>query len=204
MIRGVVVGALLMGAGPAFAETKIATFAGGCFWCVEADFESVAGVGDVISGFTGGTTANPYYLGSGDHIEAVEIPYDPDVVSYETLVELFLRSIDPFDAGGQFCDRGLEYTTAIFPATEEEQQIVAQEIAVAEEVLGQDIVTKVIPAGDFYPVDDFHQNYYKSEDRLGLTSVGIAVTKATAYTRYRDRCGRDQRVRAVWGEAAPF
>ncbi|MEM7642833.1 MAG: peptide-methionine (S)-S-oxide reductase MsrA [Pseudomonadota bacterium] len=204
MIRTALVSALVLGAAPAVAETETATFAGGCFWCVEADFESVEGVGDVISGFTGGTTGAPAYLRSGDHIEAVEIPYDPDVVSYETLVSLFLRSIDPLDAGGQFCDRGLEYTTAIFPATEEEQRIVAEQIAAAEAELGQEIATKVIPSGAFYPVDAYHQDYYKSEDILGITSVGIAVSKATAYKRYRDRCGRDQRVREVWGDDAPF
>ncbi|MEM8824601.1 MAG: peptide-methionine (S)-S-oxide reductase MsrA, partial [Pseudomonadota bacterium] len=203
MIRTALFGALMLSAAPAFAETKIATFAGGCFWCVEADFESVEGVGDVVSGFTGGTTGEPAYLRSGDHIESVQIPYDPNVVSYETLVELFLRSIDPLDAGGQFCDRGLEYTSAIFPANDAERQIVAQEIAAAEQELGQDIVTKVIPASTFYPVDDFHQDYYKSQDRLGITSVGVAVTKATAYKRYRNRCGRDQRVREVWGDDAP-
>jgi peptide-methionine (S)-S-oxide reductase len=188
----------------AAAQTATATFAGGCFWCVEADFESVPGVGDVVSGFTGGTTADPVYRRSGDHIEAVTIPYDPSVVSYETLVSMFLRSIDPLDAGGQFCDRGLEYTSAIFPATAEERAIVEAEIAEASAELGQPVVTKVIPAGRFYPVDAFHQDYYKSQDRLGITSVGVAVTKATAYARYRDRCGRDQRVQQVWGASAPF
>jgi peptide-methionine (S)-S-oxide reductase len=196
--------ALLAAPIPVSAETETATFAGGCFWCVEADFESVEGVGDVVSGFTGGTTPDPVYRASGDHIEAVEIPYDPEVVDYERLVELFLRSIDPLDAGGQFCDRGLEYTSAIFPATPEEEAIVRAEIAEAEAELGQEIVTRVIPAGEFYPVDDYHQDYYKSDDRLGITSVGLAVTKATAYARYRERCGRDARIREVWGDDAPF
>ncbi|MEM7488349.1 MAG: peptide-methionine (S)-S-oxide reductase MsrA [Pseudomonadota bacterium] len=204
MIRSALFGALLLGAAPALAETQTATFAGGCFWCVEADFESVEGVGDAVSGFTGGTTSDPYYTRSGDHLEAVEIPYDPDVVDYETLVHMFLRSIDPLDAGGQFCDRGLEYTTAIFPATPEEEAIAEAAIAQAEAELGQAVATKIIPAGTFYPVDDFHQDYYKSEGRLGLTSVGIGVTKATAYERYRNRCGRDQRVAEIWGDAAPF
>ena len=185
---------------PALADTETAVFAGGCFWCVEADFESVEGVGDVVSGFTGGTTPDPEYRRSGDHIEAVSIPYDPDAVDYRTLVNLFLRSIDPLDAGGQFCDRGLEYTTAIF-AQDDEQAAIARE----EAELGQEIVTPVVvDAGAFYPVGDYHQDYYKSQDRLGITSVGIAITKEMAYARYRTRCGRDARVDAVWGDAAPF
>ncbi|WP_298428758.1 peptide-methionine (S)-S-oxide reductase MsrA [uncultured Jannaschia sp.] len=189
---------------PTLAPAATATFAGGCFWCVESDFERVPGVGDVVSGFTGGSTANPVYRRSGDHIEAVEIPYDPATVNYATLVSLFLRSIDPLDAGGQFCDRGLEYTSAIFPATPEEDAIARAALAEAAAELGQPVATKIIPAGTFYPVDDYHQDYYKSDDRLGITSVGVFVTKADAYKRYRKGCGRDERVRAVWGDDAPF
>jgi peptide-methionine (S)-S-oxide reductase len=189
---------------PALADTEYAYFAGGCFWCVEADFESVAGVGDVVSGFTGGTTPAPVYRDSGDHLEAVRVPYDPEEVDYRTLVSLFLRSIDPIDAGGQFCDRGLEYTTGIFPSTPEEAAIVAEEISEAEAQLGKAFAVTVADAGEFFEVDDYHQDYYRSEDRLGFTSVGIAVTKATAYKRYRERCGRDARVREIWGDEAVF
>ena len=203
MIRSALALALL--AAPALADTETAVFAGGCFWCVEADFESVEGVGDAISGFTGGTTPDPEYRASGDHIEAVSIPYDPDVVDYATLVSLFLRSIDPLDAGGQFCDRGLEYTTAIFAQDAAQAEIARAAVAEAEAELGREIVTPVVvDAGAFFPVGAYHQDYYKSQDRLGITSVGIAITKEMAYARYRERCGRDARVRAVWGDDAPF
>ena len=188
----------------AAADTATATFAGGCFWCVEADFESVAGVGDAVSGFTGGTTADPVYRASGDHIEAVEIPFDPATVDYRTLVDLFLRSIDPFDAGGQFCDRGLEYTPAIFVHGPEQRAAAESAIADAAAELGRPLVVPVRDAGAFYPVDAYHQGYYASDDRLAISSVGLGVPKKVAYKRYRDRCGRDQRVRAVWGDDAPF
>ncbi|TFL19991.1 peptide-methionine (S)-S-oxide reductase MsrA [Jannaschia formosa] len=189
---------------PAAAEMQTAYVAGGCFWCVEADFESVEGVGDVVSGFTGGTTPDPVYRRSGDHIEAVRIPFDDEVVSYRQIYDLFLRSIDPLDAGGQFCDRGLEYTTAIWVETPEQREAAEAAIAAAEAELGQEIVTPVYEASEFYPVDAYHQDYYKSDDRLGVTSVGLFVTKADAYKRYRAGCGRDERVRQVWGDDAPF
>ncbi|UWQ22137.1 peptide-methionine (S)-S-oxide reductase MsrA [Jannaschia sp. W003] len=194
--------ALLPLAAPAAAET--ATVAGGCFWCVESDFESVAGVGDAVSGFTGGTTPDPVYRRSGDHIEAVAIPFDPAVVSYRQLMDLFFRSIDPTDAGGQFCDRGLEYTTAVFADGPEQRAAAEAAKAAAEAELGQPIVTPILDASEFFPVDDYHQDYYKSEDRLGITSVGVAITKATAYKRYREGCGRDARIRELWGDDAPF
>jgi peptide-methionine (S)-S-oxide reductase len=189
---------------PALADTETALVAGGCFWCVEADFESVAGVGDVISGFTGGTTPDPVYRASGDHIEAVRIPFDDEVISYRQVYDLFLRSIDPFDAGGQFCDRGLEYTPAIWVENAEQRAAAEAAVAAAEAELGREIVVPIYDASAFYVVDDYHQDYYKSDDRLGITSVGVAVTKAEAYKRYRDRCGRDARVREVWGDDAPF
>lgn len=194
--------AAMFTAAPAVAGTAIV--AGGCFWCVEADFESVSGVGDAVSGLTGGTTAAPVYKASGDHIEAVRIPFDDSVVSYREILDMFFRSIDPLDAGGQFCDRGREYTTAIFVDGPEQRAIAEAAKADAEAALGQQIVTPILDAGRFYPVDDFHQNYYKSEDRLAFSSVGLAVPKKVAYKRYRANCGRDQRVRQVWGNAAPF
>ncbi|WP_422075623.1 peptide-methionine (S)-S-oxide reductase MsrA [Tranquillimonas rosea] len=184
--------------------TETAVFAGGCFWCVEADFEKVQGVGDVVSGFTGGTTPNPEYRSSGDHIEAARIPYDPGTVSYRQLADLFFRSIDPTDAGGQFCDRGREYTTAIFVQDPQQRQAAEAAKAAAEQELGQKIVTPIRDAGEFYPVGDYHQDYYKSDDRLAVSSVGLAVPKKVAYERYREGCGRDQRVRELWGDDAPF
>ena len=190
---------------PAAAQdTETALLAGGCFWCIEADLESVEGVGDVVSGFTGGTTPDPTYRRSGDHIEAVTVPFDPAAISYRELLDLYFRSIDPLDAGGQFCDRGLEYTTAIWVDGPEQRAAAEAAKAAAEAELGQPIVTPIRDASEFFPVDAYHQDYYRSDDRLGITSVGVLITKADAYKRYRAGCGRDARVRAVWGDDAPF
>lgn len=179
--------------------------AGGCFWCVEADFESVDGVGDVVSGFTGGHTANPTYPAKGTgHFEAVRIPYDPDRIGYRALLDMFFRSIDPTDPGGQFCDRGPSYRTAVFVRTEAQREIANAARADAEAALGREIVTPVLEAAEFYPVDDYHQDYYKSEDRILVSSVGLYVKKKVAYKRYRKGCGRDARVRRLWGDSAPF
>lgn len=189
--------------GPA-AGSATATLAGGCFWCVEADFESVAGVGDAVSGFTGGTTPDPTYRSHGDHIEAVTIPFDPAQVSYRRILDLYFRSIDPTDAGGQFCDRGNSYTTAVFVDGPGQRATAETAKAEAEAALGRPIVTPILDAGAFYPVDDYHQDYYKSDDRIAVSSLGIGVPKKEAYLRYREGCGRDARVRALWGDAAPF
>lgn len=190
------------------AGTETLTVAGGCFWCVESDFESVRGVKEAISGFAGGNTANPTYKqvtgGGTGHYEAVQIQFDPGVVSRDVLLAMFFRSIDPTDAGGQFCDRGATYRTAIF-ANDNAQKAAAEKAkADAQFALGQKIVTPVLGAAKFYPADDYHQDYYKSSDRLALTSVGIGVKKSTAYKRYRKGCGRDARVKQLWGSAAPF
>jgi peptide-methionine (S)-S-oxide reductase len=189
----------------AYAESiRTATFAGGCFWCVEADFEKVQGVSEVVSGYTGGTTVNPTYetfKGSG-HYEAVQITYDADVVSYEQLLFAFFRSVDPTDAGGQFCDRGDSYRTAVFVATPAERAAAEAAIARAGRDLGQEIVTPILDAAAFYEAEAYHQDYYKGENRV-LTRSGIKV-QSDAYAFYRDACGRDQRVLALWGDAAPF
>ena len=188
----------------AFAET--ATFAGGCFWCVEADFEKVKGVKGVVSGFTGGKVANPSYkqvvAGGSGHFEAVEIEYDPNTISYQQLVQLFLRSVDVTDAGGQFCDRGASYRTAIFASNKAESDIATAEIDRAEKALGQEVVTPVLTAGAFYPAGEYHQDYYKKQDVI-LTRFGPR-SKEKAYKLYRNACGRDQRVKALWGNEAAF
>lgn len=193
-----------LSAGSAGAET--ATVAGGCFWCVEADFERVRGVGEVVSGFTGGTVANPTYEqvtgGGTGHYEAVEIEYDPAVVSYEQILELFFRSIDPTDAGGQFCDRGPSYRTAVFVDGPREREIAERVKREAERDLGREIVTPILDSGRFWPAEAYHQDYYKDSDRI-LTRFGIR-TKAEAYKRYREACGRDRRVRQLWGGEAAF
>ncbi len=187
-------------------QTETVVVAGGCFWCVEADFEGVEGVKEVVSGFAGGTVENPTYKqvvrGGTGHYEAVEITYDPAVIDERRLYDLFLRSIDPLDAGGQFCDRGDSYRTAIFADGPEERAAAETAIAAAEAELGESIVTPVLGAAPFYPAEDYHQGYYESGDII-LTRFGPS-SKATAYDRYRSACGRDERVAEVWGEDAPF
>lgn len=181
------------------------TVAGGCFWCVEADFEKVDGVKEAVSGFAGGSVKNPTYKqvtgGDTGHYEAVQITYDPAKVSAATLYDLFFRSVDPTDAGGQFCDRGASYRTAIF-ATSAQKAAAEKAKADAQAALGQTIVTPILGASEFYPADAYHQDYYK-QSKIILTRFG-PKSKAKAYKAYRAACGRDERVRQLWGEAAPF
>lgn len=169
------------------AETAI--FAGGCFWCVESDFDKVEGVLDTVSGYTGGTTDNPTYRNhtAGKHLEVVEITYDPDMVSYDELVTYFFRHIDPVDDGGQFCDRGHSYTTAIFALNDEQKAIAQGKITEidAAGILPAPIVTDVRDAVAFYRAEDYHQDYYQKEP--------------LKYAFYRRACGRDARVKELWG-----
>lgn len=188
------------------AGTEVLTVAGGCFWCVEADFESVSGVKEVVSGYTGGTTRNPSYKdvtrGGTGHYEAVQIYYDPARVSKEQLFHLFFRSVDPTDAGGQFCDRGESYRTAIFVKNAAERQAAQAAKAQAKADLGRNIVTPILNASTFYKAEDYHQDYYKG-DTLVLTRGG-PKTQASAYKFYRKGCKRDQKIRQLWGSDAPF
>jgi peptide-methionine (S)-S-oxide reductase len=187
-------------------DLRTLTVAGGCFWCVEADFEKVVGVVDVVSGYTGGTVANPTYdqvtRGGTGHYEAVQIRYDADRVGVDALLSMFLRSVDPTDAGGQFCDRGDSYRTAIFASDPAEQAAAMAAIADAAATLGTPIVTPVLPLGPFYLAEDYHQDYYKGSEFV-LTRAG-PKRQSAAYAFYREACGRDARVRALWGDAAPF
>ncbi|WP_299650764.1 peptide-methionine (S)-S-oxide reductase MsrA [uncultured Tateyamaria sp.] len=186
-------------------QLETITVAGGCFWCVEADFEKVDGVKEAVSGFAGGSVSNPTYKqvvkGGTGHYEAVQITYDPAKVSAATLYELFFRSVDPTDAGGQFCDRGETYRTAIF-ATAGQKAAAEAAKAGAQASLGQTIVTPILGAAEFYPADGYHQDYYK-QNSLILTRFG-PKSKANAYKAYREACGRDARVKQLWGDAAPF
>lgn len=190
------------------AELETLTVAGGCFWCVESDFESVKGVSEAVSGFTGGKTANPTYkqvsAGGTGHYEAVQIRFDPAVVNRDHLLALFFRSIDVTDAGGQFCDRGDSYRSAVFADGPAQKAAAEQAKAEAQSDLGQTVVTPILDAAPFTPAEAYHQDYYKSSDRLAFSSVGIGVKKSTAYKRYRKGCGRDQRVKQLWGSAAAF
>ena len=188
------------------AGTEELIVAGGCFWCVESDFESVPGVIEAVSGYTGGTTKNPTYkkIGKGGtgHYEAVKISYDPAKVSREELLHLFFRSVDPTDAGGQFCDRGESYRTAIFVSNPAEKSAASAAKSAAQQELGQKIVTPILDAKTFYEAEAYHQDYYKGS-KIVLTRFG-PIKQSKAYKRYRDACGRDQRVKALWGMDAPF
>ena len=166
-----------------------AIFAGGCFWCVEADFEKLEGVNEAISGFTGGTLKNPTYNGNhSGHYEAVEIDYDPSIVSYEELLNHFWVNIDPFDARGQFCDKGHSYLSAIFVANEKEKALAENSRKeVVSRFPNQTVVTPIIKASTFYPIkgsESYHQDYYK--------------THSVRYNYYRWSCGRDQRLEEIW------
>lgn len=166
-------------------QTETAVFAGGCFWCVEADLEKLDGVGDVFSGYAGGTLQNPTYRNHGQHLEVVRAPFDPSIISFRELTDYFLRHIDPLDAGGQFCDRGNSYTTAVFYQNEQQKADAEAALAAAEKELGQEILTPVRSLDQFWIAEDYHQDYY--------------VKNPTRYKFYRTGCGRDRRVRAVWG-----
>jgi peptide-methionine (S)-S-oxide reductase len=193
--------AMVLGlAGAAHAKVEKAYVAGGCFWCVEADFEKVKGVIDVVSGYTGGSSQNPTYKSHKGHYEAVEITFDNAVISYDTLIAKFLRSVDVLDAGGQFCDRGDAYRTAIFVTDAAQKASAKAAVADAEAVLGQKIVTPVLAAKPFWVAEDYHQNYYKGTDII-LTRAG-PKKQSNAYKFYRKSCGRDARVREVWGSEA--
>lgn len=187
-------------AGAASAKTEKAIVAGGCFWCVESDFEGVKGVKEVVSGYTGGSLENPTYENHEGHYEAVEITFDNAQISYADLIAKFLRSVDVTDAGGQFCDRGSAYRTAIFPLNAEQTAAAKAAIAEGEKVLGQNIVTPVKPATKFWVAEDYHQDYYKGTN-IVLTRAG-PKKQSNAYKFYREACGRDARVKQVWGDQA--
>jgi peptide-methionine (S)-S-oxide reductase len=185
---------------------ETAIVAGGCFWCVEADFDRVQGVREIEVGFAGGTVANPSYdqvtRGGTGHLEVTKITFDPAVLNYAQVLHLFFRSIDPTDAGGQFCDRGESYSTAIFAGNASQRAVAEAAKATAGATLGQNIVTPIRDAAPFYPAEAYHQGYFNSTDRI-ITRFGLR-TKADAYKLYRNSCGRDDRVRALWGDEAPF
>ena len=178
---------MLLVAMPGSAEERSAHFAGGCFWCVEADLEKLDGVLNAVSGFTGGSLENPSYRGNHEgHYEAVEITFDDRVISYDSLLRFFLRSIDVLDDGGQFCDRGFSYRTAVF--VDDRQRPVAEAALadVAERFPGQRIATELLPRGRFWPVEEYHQDFAKKNP--------------LRYKYYRWNCGRDARVKSLWSE----
>jgi peptide-methionine (S)-S-oxide reductase len=190
-LKGLLVIGLLFGTTQVWADKTV--LAGGCFWCMESDFEKLDGVTDVISGFTGGTLKNPTYNGNHKgHYEAVEITYDPGKISYEELLNYYWRHIDPFDDQGQFCDKGHSYKSAVFVAGEE-QRAIAERTKKAVETLfpGEQVATEILDASIFYPIkgdESYHQDYYKKSP--------------VKYKFYRWNCGRDQRVEEIWGDKA--
>ena len=206
LLAGLMLFGLAIQFNAAEAQSKKAFFAGGCFWCIEKDFESVKGVSEVVSGYTGGKTANPTYKqvtkGGTGHYEAVEIRYNAGQVSYDELLYKFFRSVDPTDAGGQFCDRGNSYRTAIFVTNASEKAAAEKAKARAEKDLGRKIVTPILNASRFYNAEAYHQDYYKSSDVV-ITRRG-PKSKANAYKFYRKACGRDKRVKQLWGNEAAF
>jgi len=182
---------LLTQSGVVLADKAI--FAGGCFWCMESDFEKLEGVSDVISGFSGGTLVNPTYNGNHrGHYEVVEITYDPARVSYKELLQHFWINIDPFDDRGQFCDKGFSYKSAIFVANENERKLAEQSLAkVIKQFPGKKVVTPILNQSVFYPIkgdESYHQDYYKNNP--------------VRYKYYRWSCGRDQRLKEIWGDKA--
>ena len=186
---------LLLGFSTNYAAADKAIFAGGCFWCMESDFEKLEGVSEVISGFTGGTLENPTYSGNHEgHYEAVEVIYDPNIISYKKLLDYYWVHIDPFDARGQFCDKGFSYLSAIFVSNEEERKLAeASKQKVIEEFPNQKVVTPILDTSTFYPItgkESYHQDYYKNNP--------------LRYKYYRWNCGRDQRLEQIWGPKAEF
>lgn len=196
VIAGVAVAAVVadrpgdQGAAPAPQEQgqTFAIFAGGCFWCTESDFDHIPGVASTTSGYSGGRLANPTYeqvsAGNTGHIEAVRVVYDPRQVTYAALVERFFRTIDPSDAGGSFCDRGYQYRSAIFVRNQEELRIAQAAKARVQQALGRPVATLILPARNFYPAEDYHQDYYRRNP--------------VRYRYYRWNCGRDARLQEVW------
>ena len=184
--------ASLLSYAPNAAADK-AILAGGCFWCMESDFEKLEGVSDVISGFTGGTLKDPTYNGNhSGHFEAVEITYDSDKISYKELLDYYWVNIDPFDDKGQFCDKGPSYLSAIFVANDKERAIAEQsKREVAEQFADKKVVTPILEASTFYPIkgsESYHQDFYKKSP--------------VRYKIYRWNCGRDKRLKEIWGDRA--
>jgi len=167
--------------------------AGGCFWCMESDFEKLKGVSEVVSGFTGGTLEDPTYNGNHrGHYEAVEITYDSSVVSYKELLDYYWVNIDPFDDKGQFCDKGHSYLSAIFVANAQERMLAeSSKQAVIKQFPNKKVVTPIINASIFYPIkgeENYHQDFYKKS--------------SVRYNYYRWSCGRDKRLKDIWGDKA--
>ena len=185
--------AVLLSAALASAATATATFAGGCFWCMQPPFETLPGVVKTTVGYTGGTVKNPTYeqVSSGvtGHAESIEVVYDPAVISYDKLLDVFWHNVDPLTRDAQFCDHGRQYRTAIFTHDDEQKRLAEASKQALQKRFDQPIVTEIVPAGEFWPAEEYHQRYHEKNP--------------IRYKYYRWNCGRDQRLEAVWGKDAP-
>ena len=192
---GLFIASVLPGAaqGPSEPRQATAIFGGGCFWCVEADFDKVPGVLSTTSGYIGGSVPNPTYeqvsAGGTGHAEVVRVVYDSSKVSYRDLLAFFWRNIDPLTANAQFCDRGSQYRSAIFYLDDEQKRLAeASKAEMAQRFKPRPVVTEIAPAMEFYPAEDYHQDYYRKNE--------------LKYRFYRWSCGRDARLEEVWGAGA--
>ena len=174
------------------AATAKATFAGGCFWCMEPPFDKLDGVISTISGYTGGKKKNPTYeevsAGNTGHAEAVQVTYDPKKITYEKLLDVFWHNVDPLTPNRQFCDAGSQYRTVIFYHDETQKRLAEESKKALSKRFKEPIVTEIVPASEFYPAEDYHQDYY--------------IKNPLRYKFYRYNCGRDQRLEALWGAVA--
>ena len=181
--------ALIALAPHAASAQAMATFAGGCFWCMEPPFDEIDGVASTVSGYTGGMRQNPTYeqvsAGKTGHTEAVEIAYDPTKVDYARLLDIFWKNIDPFAKDAQFCDQGSQYRSGIFYHDEEQRRLAEESKAAVEKRFGRKVETEIAAAAKFWPAEDYHQDYYRKNP--------------IRYKIYRTGCGRDQRLREIWG-----
>ena len=190
------IGAVLLSAAlPTYAKTQSIIVAGGCFWCVESDFEKVPGVLEAVSGYINGNNANPTYEQVSSkktgHYEVVKISYDDEKVTAKELTDYFWKTIDPTDSKGQFCDKGSPYLTGLFYQNEEQKKVFEQSLAdikLAPKKFTAPIVTPILAAQTFYDAEDYHQDYYSRNP--------------IRYNYYRNGCGRDKRIKQLWGEIA--
>lgn len=170
--------------------SETAVFAGGCFWCMEKPFDAVEGVIETTSGYTGGTVNSPTYeqvsAGGTGHAESLRVVFDPTRVSYATLLDTFWHNVDPFDVGGQFCDRGSQYRSAIFPQNDTQRAQAEASLTAIEQRFGRKVATRIEPHGTFWPAEEYHQDYYHKNP--------------IRYSFYRSNCGRDRKLKEVWGK----
>lgn len=189
-LMGLLFMAVMLFSPPSQAKEAKAIFAGGCFWCMEPPFDNLDGVISTISGYTDGHKKNPTYrevsAGVTGHTEAVEVTYDPDIVSYQTLLDVFWVNVDPFAINRQFCDTGTQYRSGIYPIDDEQMRLATASKEKVQQDFDKKIQTEIKPASTFYPAEDYHQDYY--------------MKNPIRYTFYRNSCGRDNRLKEVWGD----